>query len=141
MSTNIFKAITITLNRELRRMVSRPLYFITTVLVMVFCYVFFLTFFKEGQPNKMPIGIVDLDNSSLSRQFVRNLDATQQAREVMRLSSYKEAREEMQRGNIYAFAEIDHGFAAKAVSNRRPTLTFYVNDSYLIAGSLLLKDI
>jgi ABC-2 type transport system permease protein len=141
MSNNIFTAISNTLSREFRRMVSRPIYFIATILVMGFCYVFFLTFFNEGQPNKMPIGVVDLDNSSLSRQFVRNLDATQQAKVVMRVGSHREAREEMQRGKIYAFVEIEHGFAAKALSNKRPPITFYVNDGYLIAGSLLLKDI
>jgi len=141
MLNNIFIAISNTLSREFRRMVSRPIYFIGTVLVMGFCYVFFLTFFNEGQPNKMPIGIVDLDNSSLSRQFVRNLDATQQAKVVMRVGSHREAREEMQRGNIYAFVEIEQGFAAKAISSKRPPITFYVNDSYLVAGSLLLKDI
>jgi ABC-2 type transport system permease protein len=47
----------------------------------------------------------------------------------------------MQKGNIYAFVEIDKGFAREVLSNRRPTLKFYVNNGYLIAGSLLLKDI
>lgn len=141
MSNNIFSSITNTLNRELKRMVSRPIYAIGTVLIMAFSYVFFLTFFNEGQPNKMPVAVVDLDNSSLSRQFTRNLEATQQAKIVMRLNSHKEAREEMQCGNIYAFVEIQRDFSKKAISNRRPTLTFYVNDSYLIAGSLLLKDL
>ena len=122
-------------------MISRPIYFIATVLIMAFSYVFFLTFFNEGQPNKMPIAIVDMDNSSLSRQFTRNLEATQQAKIVMRLNSHKEAREEMQRGNIYAFVEIQKDFSRKAISNHRPTLTFYVNDAYLIAGSLILKDL
>jgi len=122
-------------------MVSRPIYFLSTIAVMSFCYVFFLTLFSEGQPVRMPIAVVDLDNSSLSRQFIRNLDATQQAQVVMRLHSHKEAREEMQKGNIYAFVEMGHDFASKAISNRRPTITFYVNDAYLIAGSLILKDI
>jgi len=141
MSNNTVTAFKNTLNRELKRMVSRPIYFISTFVIMTFCYVFFLTFFNEGQPNKMPIGIVDLDNSSISRQFVRNLEATQQAKIVMRLNSHKEAREEMQRGNIYAFVEIKRNFANDAITNRRPTLTFYINDAYLIAGSLISKDI
>jgi ABC-2 type transport system permease protein len=141
MPKNIFSSVRNTLNREIKRMVSRPIYFIATVLTMAFCYVFFFTFFNEGQPNKMPIGIVDLDNSSLSRQFVRNLETTQQAQIVMYPGSHREAREEMQEGNIYAFVEIKHNFSSDAISNRRPTITFYINDSYLIAGSLLLKDI
>ncbi len=141
MLTTIFSAITNTLSREFRRMVSRPIYFIGTVLVMAFCFVFFLTFFDEGQPNKMPIAIVDKDNSALSRQFARNLNSTQQADIVMKVATHTEAREEMQKGNIYASVEIDKGFASEVLSNRRPTLKFYVNNGYLIAGSLLLKDI
>lgn len=141
MTNNIFTAIADTLRREIKRMMSRPIYFIGTILVMTFCYLFFLTFFNEGQPNKMPIGIVDLDNSSLSRQFIRNLNATQQAKVTMQLGSHKEAREEMQKGNIYAFVEISNGFSKKTISSQRPPLNIYINDSYLIAGSLLGKDI
>ena len=122
-------------------MVSRPIYFISTVIIMAFTYVFFLTFFNEGQPNKMPISVVDLDNSSLSRQFTRNLGTMQHSNIVRRLNSHKEAREEVQRGNIYAFVEIKRDFAKEAVSNRRPIITFYVNDGYLIAGSLISRDI
>ncbi len=141
MSNDIIKATATTFNRELKRMVSRPIYLLSTVAVMGFCYIFFLTLFNEGLPNKMPVGIVDLDNSSLSRQFIRNLNATQQANTCLSFTNHKEAREEMQRGKIYAFVEISHGFAEKVLSNRQPKLTFYLNDSYLIAGSLLLKDI
>lgn len=141
MSNNLISSTRDVLSRELKRMISRPIYFIGTVGIMAFCYVFFLTFFNEGQPNKMPIGIVDSDNSSLSRQFIRNLEATQQATIVMRFNSHKEAREEMQRGNIYAFVELKHNFSKEAISNHRPAITFYVNDTYLIAGSLLLKDL
>jgi len=141
MSTNILSAFIKTFKRELKRMGSRPIYLLGTVGVMLFCYVFFLTLMKEGQPVRMPVGIVDLDNSSLSRQFVRNLDATQQSEIVMHLNSYTEARKEMQKGNIYAFVVIKDNFEAEVMANRRPKMTFYVNDAYLVAGSLLLKDI
>ncbi len=141
MSTKLLSAFIKTLKRELKRMGSRPIYFLGTVGVMLFCYVFFLTLMKEGQPVRMPVGIVDLDNSSLSRQFVRNLDATQQSEIVMHLNSYTEARKEMQKGNIYAFVVIKDNFEAEVMANRRPKMTFYVNDAYLVAGSLLLKDI
>ena len=141
MSNKLYSGITSTFSRELKRMISRPIYFISTVVIMTFSYVFFLTFFNEGQPNKMPIGVVDLDNSTVSHQFIRNLDVMQHCRIVMKLNSHKEAREELQRGNIYAFVEIRRNFAREAISNRRPAITFYVNDAYLIAGSLISKDI
>lgn len=137
----IFSAIQRTFRRELKRMVSRPIYLLASVGVMTFCFIFFLTFFNEGQPEKMPIGVVDLDNSSFSRQYLRNLQTTQHIDIEEHLSSFKEAREEMQRGNIYAFVYIEPDFYKKIITNRRPTLTFYVNNAYLIAGSLTAKDI
>lgn len=137
----IFSAIQRTFRRELKRMVSRPIYLLASVGVMTFCFIFFLTFFNEGQPEKMPIGVVDLDNSSFSRQYLRNLQTTQHVDIEEHLSSFKEAREEMQRGNIYAFVYIEPDFYKKIITNRRPTLTFYVNNAYLIAGSLTAKDI
>lgn len=141
MITSKFQEIFNTFIRELKRMISRPIYVIGTILVMVFCFVFFLTIFKEGLPNKMPVAIVDKDNSALSRQFTRNLNSTQYANIIMKTADHSEAREEMQKGKIYAFVEIEKGFARNILSNRRPIMKFYVNNSYLIAGSLLFKDI
>ncbi len=141
MLKQLYKSIIDSSTRELKRMMSRPIYLIGTVLVMAFCFVFFLTLFDEGQPNDMPIGIVDLDNSSLSRQLIRNIDATQQAKVRLKSYSHKEARQEMQTGNIYGFVEIKKDFAKEALSSHRPAIQLYLNDAYLIGGSLLGKDL
>lgn len=141
MSNNIFSAIQRTFKRELKRMVSRPIYLLASVSIMTFCFIFFLTFFNEGQPEKMPVAVVDMDNSSFSRQFVRNLQTSQHVDIVEHLYSFKEAREEMQRGKIYAFVHIDRDFYKNTTTNRRPNLIFYVNNTYLVAGSLAAKDI
>jgi len=141
MFKNLLTATKDTTTREMKRMMSRPIYFLCTVVVMSFSYLFFLTFFNEGQPNKMPIAVVDFDNSALSRQYIRNLNATQQAFVTMHLNSHKEAREELQKGNIYAFVQIPYDFGQQVITNRRPKLIFYVNDAFLVSGSLLFKDI
>lgn len=138
---NLYIFLKQTLKREFSRMVSRPIYLVGTFGVMIFCFVFLVSLLENGMPDKMPIGIVDLDRSWVSRAFVRNLDATQQAKVTMRLGSYTEARQEMQKGNIYAFVVIKNNFESDAIAGKRPTLTFYVNDGYLVAGSLLMKDI
>ena len=64
--------------RELQRMISRPIYLLASVGVMLFCFIFFLTFFKEGMPRKLPIGVVDQDNSYISRTLTHNVDALPQ---------------------------------------------------------------
>ena len=46
----------------------------------------------------------------------------------------------MQRGEIYGFFYIPEGTSAKAQAGRQPKLSFYTNNTLLIAGSLLFKD-
>ena len=56
-------------------------------------YFLFADLLKQGLPMKLPIAVVDEDNTSLSRQLVRSLDAMAQTEVVMRTASFKEARE------------------------------------------------
>ena len=126
--------------RECHRLVSRPLYLFCMVIAPLFCYVFFTTLMASGLPTDLPVGAVDLDNSNTSRKLLRNLDAFSQTGIVEQYNSVNEARHAMQQGKIYGFFYIPAHLSAEAQSQRQPTLSFYTNNSYLIAGSLLFKD-
>jgi len=128
-------------SRELRVMFSRPIYLFSTVFVMGFCYIFFLTMMKEGLPERLPVAIVDLDNSAISRRFYRELNATQAAEVVTKCANYSEARDMMQRGEIYAFILVPHNFYNDLLANKRPKVSFYANNAYLVAGTLTYKDL
>lgn len=126
--------------RECRRLVSRPLYLFSMVGAPLFCYIFFTTLMGSGLPQDMPVGIVDQDQTSTTRQLVRTLDAFQQSKVVAHYPAFNEAREAMQRREIYGFYYIPEGTTAEAQAQRRPTVSFYTNNTLLIAGSLLFKD-
>ena len=126
--------------RECHRLVSRPLYLFCMVIAPLFCYVFFTTLMASGLPTDLPVGAVDLDNSNTSRKLLRNLDAFSQTGIVEQYNGVNEARHAMQQGKIYGFFYIPAHLSAEAQSQRQPTLSFYTNNSYLIAGSLLFKD-
>ena len=128
------------MKRECRRLVSRPLYLFSMVVAPLFCYIFFTTLMDSGLPKDMPVGIVDQDQTTTTRQLARTLDAFQQSKVVARYPTFNEAREAMQRGEIYGFYYIPEGTTAEAQAQRRPTVSFYTNNSLLIAGSLLFKD-
>ena len=128
------------MKRECKRLISRPLYIFCMVIAPLFCYIFFTTLMESGLPKDLPIGAVDLDNSSTSRSILRNLDAFEQTKIAARYESFDEARIAMQRGDIYGFFYIPEKLASKAISGRQPKISFYTNNSYLIAGSLLFKD-
>lgn len=126
--------------RELEVFKKRPVYFLGSVGVVSFCAVFFLTFLGDGLPHDIPIGVVDEDNSSVSRMFVRNLDATQLGKTV-RFDTFPEARLAMQKGEIYAVCILPKGMYSDIGSFRRPTFTYYINGMYFLGGSLAYKDL
>ncbi len=126
--------------RECRRLTSRPLYLFCMVVAPLFCYIFFTTLMGSGLPTNMPVGVVDQDQTSTTRQLVRNLDAFGQTAVVAHYPTFNEAREAMQRGKIYGFFYIPEGTTAEAQAQRQPTVSFYTNNTLLIAGSLLFKD-
>lgn len=66
-------ALWLVMKRECRRLVSRPLYLFCMVIAPLFCYIFFTTLMDSGLPTDMPVGAVDLDNSTSSRNILRNL--------------------------------------------------------------------
>lgn len=128
------------MKRECRRLTSRPLYLFCMVIAPLFCYLFFTTLMSSGLPLNLPVAAVDLDNTSTSRNLIRNLDAFQQTAVVAHYPSVGEARSAMQRGEIYGFFYIPQGLSSDAQGQRQPRVSFYTNNSYLIAGSLLFRD-
>ena len=126
--------------REVLRIAVRPLYLFCMIIAPVFCYLFFTTLMANGLPTDLPAGVVDLDNTSTTRNIIRNLDAFQQTHIVAHYPSVMEARKCIQRGEIYSFYYIPEGTTEATLASRQPKVSFYVNYSYLIAGSLLYKD-
>ena len=126
--------------RELRIMRNRPIYLLGSVVTIAFSAVFFLTFLKQGLPSDLPIAVVDYDNSSLSRNFARQLDATQLGK-VLKYDTFADAREDMQSGKVTAICVIPQGMYADVQASRRPTFTYYLNGLYFVGGALSYKTI
>lgn len=126
--------------RELRIIRQRPIYLLGSVGVIAFCAIFFLTFLKDGLPSDVPIGLVDYDYSSTSRNFCQQLDATQLGK-VVHYDSFAAAKEDMNRGKIAAVCVVPVGMNDDIQANRQPKITFYVNGLYFVSGALAWKDL
>lgn len=126
--------------RELRRMASKPIYWFCMIAAPLFCFVFFTSLMAEGLPTDMPLGLVDNDNTTTSRSLARNLDAFEMTSIKEQYANVTEAREAVQRGDIYGFYYIPKGTTRKAKRQELPVVSFYTNYSYLVAGSLLYRD-
>lgn len=138
--TNTCKALGDVVLRECRRLVRQPIYLFCMVAAPLLCYLFFTTLMAEGLPSDLPVAVVDEDRTATSRNLVRNLDAFPQTHVTACYSSVSEARRAVQRGEAYGFYRIPPRFEADAQARRQPKVSFYTNYSYLIAGSLLFRD-
>lgn len=129
-----------TVRRELSRYGHDWIYFFSFFLAPAFAFVLFSTLMGSSAPTQYPVGVVDRDDSSSSRQLVRLLSAFQMTDITARYPDISQATDAMQRGSIYGFYYIPRHFAADAGAQRQPKLSFYTNNSVLLAASMSMKD-
>lgn len=128
------------LSREWKRIAAHPIYLFCMVLAPLFCYYFFTSLMRQGLPESLPMGLVDEDQTTTTRNLARNLDAFQMSDITHEYPNVTEARRAVQKGDIYGFYLIPHGTTKQAQLQRVPMVSFYTNYSYLVAGSLLYRD-
>ncbi len=126
--------------RELGIIRKRPVYILASVGVLVVNAIFYTTLMKDGLPHDLPIGVVDLDQSSTSRAFAQQLDATQLG-EVIYYDDLHLARRDMETGKLTSFLVIPEHFNADIQAQHQPHIGYYVNSLYFVGGALAYKDI
>ena len=104
-------------------------------------FFFFTSLMNEGVPEDIPIGVVDMDNSSTSRSLIRKLDAFQTSKVVAHYNNFNDARQAIQQGKIYAFLYIPKGTAEGMLSSKQPKVSFYYNAVTMVAGSMTFRDL
>lgn len=95
----------------------------------------------SGLPSRIPIAVVDLDNTTTSRSLVRQLDAFEKTNIKYKSLSFREARQQIEQMKVYAVLTIPKDFTKDAISGNRPKLVYYTNNAFLISGSLLFQDL
>lgn len=126
--------------REWKRVLNSKICIWGLILAPLISCAILMYLMKDGLPQKIPVAVVDQDDSSTSRALVRQLDAFSKTDIVFKDLSFKEARIAMQKGEIFGIFSIPKDFSKDAVSGNRPKLVFYTNNAFLISGSLLFQD-
>ena len=121
------------------QLVRRPMYFLLMVILPILCCWFLMDLIKGGEVQRVPVGIVDLDNSSMSRRISRNLNGFQQVDISHRYNNFAEARDAVQRGEVFGFFFIPEDLEEQALGGRQPVVSFYVNYAYYAPGSMQYK--
>lgn len=109
--------------RELRRMASRRIYWVTSLVLPLFSLVFMATIFGNGQMQNLPIGVVDTENTSASRNIIRMADATPTLQITHQYANETEAKKAVQKKEVYGYLLIEEGI-----------LCYYYHNAMLSVG-------
>lgn len=129
------------LQRELKQMFVRPLYLFASIGVMLLSTFFFLTLMQQGSAEKMPVAVVDKDQSSISRRLIHEMQATPSVDIQLVTNSYPEARKAMQQGKIYGILVLPENFYSDLVGMKRPQIDFYTTNAYTVGGNTAYKQL
>lgn len=125
--------------RTLLQIVRRPIYWVGFFLFPLFCMLFLTTEMEEGLPIQVPAAIIDHDGSAMSRQITQTLAGMEMVDYKSSCTSFTEARNKMQEGEIYGFFLIPANFERDLLAGKSPSLTFYTNMSFYVPASVLFK--
>lgn len=107
-----------------------------TLLIMivgVFLYsVFYSIPFVNQILRDVPIGVIDMDNSSISREFVRNLDSNEFVSVVSRPMDFTQAQEQFFANKIRGFVLIPRDFEKNLLRGGSSSMALFEDSAYLL---------
>ena len=125
--------------RGIVQLVRRPMYFLMMVIVPILGCWAIMDMMKAGAVRDVPVGVVDLDDSDMSRKLVRVLDAMEQVSVKRHFKDFKQAKLAVQNGEILGFYFIPEDMQQSILSGKEPTVSYYVNYSYFAPASMQYK--
>ena len=82
-SDNCFKALQRVILYQMDKMIHNKIYLLCTIIFPLFVIVFFASVMQKGLPSKLPIAVVDQDNSATTRKLTRTLNTIQEVLELI----------------------------------------------------------
>ena len=89
----------------------------------------------------VPVVVIDQDNSSASRSFVRNIDVTDLVDVVQSAPDMESAQDAFFRRDVYGIVVIPAGFEADILASRPAPVAAYSDGSYLLIYSNVMKAV
>ncbi len=106
------------------------------LLVMVgaiFMYsIFYMMPFSNQATRDVPIGVIDNDRSAISREFIRDLDATEYVKIKNDFTDINEAKQEYYKNKIQAFIVIPKDFERDIKRGKPSFVSTYSDSAFMI---------
>ncbi len=127
--------------REVLWLRRRPFLLALTTLVPLGLMALLIAIFSAGLATRLPIAVLDLDGSDLSRTIIRMVDATPDTAVAMRVGELAEGRRAILSGNVHGLLMLPHDLERNVLAGRRPEVVFFYNTQTLTTGNLVLRGV
>ncbi|MDP4267731.1 MAG: ABC transporter permease, partial [Bacteroidota bacterium] len=129
------------IKRECEMMLKKWPLVVFLVLAPLASFVIIACIFSENVPRELPVAVVDLDHTYLSRLISRMTDATSIAKVNRSYISLDDAQNAMKEGNVDAILYIPDGTQKFILKGQSSSLALYLNNVNVVKASLLNSGI
>lgn len=125
------------LRREWGLLVTDPWLraFVSWVPLLLFFILWWI--FSAGIPRDLPIGVVDLDHSDLSRNLVRHYDSNPVLSVISQYASVQQGSLDLRSGKINALVVIPSDLKRAVITGHLPQVTAFYNTQFILTGKLI----
>lgn len=127
--------------RELSWLRRRPFLLALTTIVPAALITILTLVFSAGLATRLPIAVLDLDTSDLSRSIIRMVDATQDTAVAVRVGELAEGRRLILNGEVHGLLLLPKNLERDVFAGRRPEVVFFYNTQTLTTGNLTLRGV
>jgi len=101
------------------------------IAVVVYPIIYSLAYNNE-LAKEVPIAVVDMNDSDLSRKLISMLDATDEVKVVFKTPDFNQAKELFKKSDIYGVVSIPSDFDKKIFKSETAVIPVYADASYMI---------
>lgn len=127
--------------RELRQIAARPALAFMLLPLPLILFLTLAAVFAPGLPRDLPVVVVDLDRSTLSRQMVRMVDAAPDVAVAEQLATLSEARKAVVSRRAYGVLLIPAATEQRLLLGQQPEVVVFSNNQFLTAGGIVGRSI
>ena len=121
--------------REVGIIARRPLIWIATIAIPLFSALFMTTVFGSGAMRNIPIGVVDEDFTTLSREIIRTIDSSPTLCVAHHYTSSTEALAAIHARDIYGYIVLPHNLTRDMVRGSQATIPYYYHYAFMSIGA------
>ncbi|WP_372768775.1 ABC transporter permease [Lutibacter sp.] len=125
--------------REIALLFNSKSTFIFAVILPFVSILFFNTLLSEGVARNLPVAVVDLDHSSISRNVISQLNTAPEIEIGFFPISQQKGEELVRLGKVYGVITIPQNFGANLKSGKQVSIINQYNSNLLLSGGLEYK--